>query len=133
MNAAIPALSAAGLWISVYFTDVYYKWFSPDVFWMPQVCRLDEKTCLNVLGTPRAKLFGFPNSAFGIFLYAYLILDIFFFPPQIAFVLISLALFRSVYLAHSLIFVTKIPCPLCFATHGINLALFLIYFKMAAQ
>lgn len=123
------ALCAVGLWISVYFTGVFYGWFKPDVFWMPQVCQLKEESCMTVLGTPRAKLFGLPNSLFGIAVYTTLLLGPLGFPPSIALALISIALARSVYLAYSLLFITKIPCPLCFTTHGINLALFVIYLK----
>jgi uncharacterized membrane protein len=39
-------------------------------------------------------------------------------------------LLRSIYLAYSLLFVTKIPCPLCFAGHTINLLLFLIQWQV---
>lgn len=127
---AVLVLSLAGLWISVYFTGVYYGWFPPEVFWVPRICRLDEKSCLNVLQTPRAKLCGIPNSAFGILIYAYLALDVFFFPPGPGFLLLCAAVIRSAYLAYSLLFITKIPCPLCFASHGINLILFLIYAGM---
>ena len=62
----IFVLSLVGLWISIYFTGVFYKWFAPSVFWIPQVCQLKEESCMTVLGTPRAKMFGIPNSAFGI-------------------------------------------------------------------
>ena len=127
MFGLIVLLCSAGLWISVYFTGVYYAWWRPNVFWMPQVCQLKEESCMTVLGTPRAKLFGIPNSAFGIFLYAYLLADLFIFPPALGLALISVALARSIYLAYSLLFITKIPCPLCFASHAINLVLFLIY------
>ena len=130
ISLAIAVLASLGLWISVYFTGVFYQWFSPHVFWIPRVCQLSENSCLTVLETPRAKLFGIPNSAFGIGLYLYLLLDIFIFPPYLGAILISLALLRSVYLAYSLIFVTKIPCPLCFTTHGINLILFALYLKL---
>jgi uncharacterized membrane protein len=131
MSVIIFVLSAVGLWISIYFTGVFYKWFQPNVFWIPQVCQLKEATCMNVIGTPRAKMFGIPNSAFGIVLYTYLLIDIFFlFPPAIALVGLTLALARSIYLAYSLIYVTKIPCPLCFTTHVINLILFLIVLRM---
>lgn len=126
-NTLIILLSLVGLWISIYFTGVYYKWFPPHVFWIPKICQLTEQSCLTVLETPRAKIFGIPNSALGIALYSYLILNGFFFPPVTGLVLISLALLRSLYLAYSLIFITKIPCPLCFTSHGINLLLFLLY------
>ena len=120
-------LSLVGLWISIYFTGVFYQWFKPNVFWMPMVCQLKEATCMNVLGTPRAKIFGVPNSAFGIGIYTYILLDLFWFPGTIGLVLLGMALLRSIYLAYSLLFVTKIPCPLCFTSHGINLILFSIY------
>ena len=32
----------------------------------------------------------------------------------------------GVYLAHSLLFVIRVPCKLCFSAHGINLAILLI-------
>ena len=120
-------LSAVGLWISVYFTGVSYKWFSPNVRWIPQVCQLKEGSCQYVIQTPRARLFGIPNSVFGIFLYIYLL--IFFsggpLPWLPAFVGAGLAVIRSVYLAYSLIFVTKVACPLCFTSHIINTVLFI--------
>jgi len=123
----IALLALTGLWISVYFTGVFYRWFKPDVFWIPRLCRLEEKTCLTVLETPRAKLFGVPNSVFGIAVYLYILLDLFAFPPWPALILLGLALIRGVYLVWSLLFVTRIPCVLCFTSHAINLALFLIY------
>ena len=130
LRLSIVVLSLTGLWISVYFTGVFYKWFPPHVFWIPRLCQLTKESCLSVLETPRAKIVGIPNSAFGILIYAYLLADqLFFFPPIIGLVFLGFALLRSIYLAYSLIFVTKIPCPLCFTSHGINFLLFLIYFN----
>ena len=126
----ILILSIIGLWISVYFTGVYYKWFQPNVFWMPQICQLKESSCMMIVDTPRAKIFGIPNSVFGIGLYSYLILSIFvYLPPVIAILLLGFAVIRSIYLAYSLIFVTKIPCPLCFTSHVINIILLLLVLK----
>ena len=120
-------LGGVGLWISAYFTAVSYHWVPPDVKWIPQFCQLKEKTCQLVVHTPRAKLFGVPNSVFGIILYPYLIL--FFLgvplPWWVAFVGTGLAVVRSIYLAYSLLFITRIPCPLCFTTHAINIFLFI--------
>ncbi len=129
ISILIFVLSLIGLWISIYFTGVYYKWFHPNVFWMPQVCQLKEASCMDVLGTPRAKLFGFPNSLFGIGLFLFMLLGCYHFFPRITLILLFLATVRSIYLAYSLIFVTKIPCPLCFTTHVINLSLFLMVLK----
>jgi uncharacterized membrane protein len=113
--------------IAFYFTGVYYKWLSPDIFWIPKICRMSEKTCVSVLDTPRAKMAGIPNSVFGLFVYAYLALDAIVFPPYLGFLLITASLARSIYLAYSLLFITRIPCKLCFTAHALNLALFLLY------
>ena len=127
LGVAMMVLPLVGLWISVYFTGVYYKWFVPHVVWIPQVCQLKEETCITVLGTPRAKLFGLPNSVFGIALYFYLLAGwIFPFPFLLTLFLLTVALIRSLFLAYSLLFITKIPCTLCFTGHAINLILFLM-------
>jgi len=127
MNFLAILLCGTGLWISFYFTGVSYKWFSANVKWIPQVCRLKEATCQLVLETPRAKLFGIPNSVFGIGLYTYLIFFFLGMPLSwvVGFVAVVLAVIRSIYLAYSLIFVTRIPCLLCFTSHLINLLLFI--------
>ena len=120
-------LSGLGLWIAAYFTAVSYKWVSPDVKWIPRFCQLKEASCQLVVETPRARLFGIPNSVYGMGLYTYLIL--FFLgvplPWGIALVATGLSVARSVYLAYSLIFVTGIPCPLCITSHLINTILFI--------
>lgn len=125
-------LSGVGLWIATYFTALSYHWTQPDVKWVPAVCQLKEATCQQVIHTPRAKLLGIPNSLYGMFLYSYLIL---YFvgaplPLWIALVGLGLAVARSLYLAYSLLFITKIPCPLCFTTHFINI-FFFIYLWMS--
>ena len=108
MDGLIFILAGVGLWISVYFTGVFYKWIRPDVVWIPKICRFTEKTCLSVLDTPRAKIFGVPNSVFGIFVYSYLIVAVFIpFPVWIGFGLLVAATARSVFLAYSLIYITK--------------------------
>jgi len=130
MTWMVVFLSVTGLWISFYFTGVFYKWLSPETKIIPRVCQLKVNTCQLVLETPRAKMFGIPNSVFGLFVYSYLIVDQWAFPPVIGFILVSFALLRSIYLVYSLVFVTKIPCVLCFTSHMINLILFLIYAKV---
>jgi len=130
MTIAILILSTLGLWISFYFTGVYYRWFSPHVGWVPQICQLEEKSCLSVLQTPRAKIFGIPNSVFGLFVYSWLILDCFFFPEWIGLALLTAATLRSIYLAYSLIFVTKINCIFCFVSHVNNIMLWAIYIRL---
>lgn len=127
MNFLAILLCILGLWISIYFTGVSYHWFSPNVKWVPQICQLKESSCQLVLETPRAKLFGIPNSVFGIGLYLYLIFYLLGTPLWwwFGFLATGFAVLRSIYLAYSLVFVTRIPCPLCFTSHGINLILFI--------
>lgn len=127
MNILAILLCGLGLWISIYFTAVSYHWVSPDVKWIPRFCRLKEASCQLVIETPRAKLFGVPNSVYGIGLYVYLLLFFLGVPLSwlIGFVATGLAFLRSIYLAYSLLFVTRVPCPLCFTTHAINLILFI--------
>jgi len=127
ISILIIALSVIGLWISFYFTGVYYNWFSPYVPWIPKVCQVPEKGCATIVRSPRAKLFGIPTATFGLFVYTYLIVDVFLFPPLLGFFLLSAASLRSVYLTYSLLYVTKVSCPLCFTSHAINLSLFAIY------
>ena len=85
-----------------------------------------------IIDTPRAKLFGIPNSVFGIGLYTYLVFNLFtHFSSALALVLLIFAVIRSIYLAYSLIFVTKAPCPLCFTSHITNIILLFTVFKTA--
>jgi len=120
-------LCVVGLWISVYFTGVSYRWFPPTVGWIPKVCQLKEASCQLVIYTPRAKLFGVPNSVYGIALYLYLAAFLLGAPLSEWFAIVAtgLAVVRSLYLAYSLIFVTRVACPLCFTTHLINTILFI--------
>ncbi len=127
MNIIALILCAVGLWIAFYFTGVSYRWFSADVKWVPPVCRLKESSCQLILETPRAKLFGVPNSVYGIGVYSYLILYFLGAPVWWApgFIAMAFATVRSIYLVYSLLFITRIPCPLCFTSHAINLFLFI--------
>lgn len=127
-NLSILLLSITGLWLSVYFCGLYYRWFSPEVPWIPKVCRLGTGDCARVVDTPHAKLFGVPNSVYGLFFYAYLILDLFWFPPGPALFLGAFAALRSLTLAYSLLFIIRTPCFLCFVSHAVNLTLFVLLF-----
>ncbi len=61
-------LALAGAALSLYFTLAYYGWIEarglPAAF-----CRREERSCLTVLQTPYARLFGVPNSLLGLLLY----------------------------------------------------------------
>lgn len=84
----------------------------------------------SVVSTPRAKLGGVSNGLFGLSYYVALLLCV----PWLhdrwvytaALIAAALAAAYSLYLAYSLLFVTKRPCVYCWAGHSINWLLFLI-------
>ena len=125
------ALSVVGLYIAAYFTLVYYKVIPASTSLMPQVCRLDERTCQTVLTTRYARVFGVPNSLLGIVYYTTVIVCMsgswtsgFIGAALIAASWIAVAL--GGFLIYSLFFIIRIPCPLCITGHIINLALALL-------
>ena len=132
MTAAMAALAAVGFAIATYFTAVAYRWVRPDAAWIPAFCRLGERTCASIVFTPRARVFGLPNSVLGQVFYAALLagaalglLD----QPLLlglyrAGSLVTVAL--AVYLSYALLFVMRVPCPLCFVSHGINTVIFVL-------
>jgi uncharacterized membrane protein len=82
----------------------------------------------SVVQTPRARLFGgVDNAAIGMAYYPAVVIGSFFLwnPIMLVAVVIAavLAALVSLYLAYSLLFITKLPCPLCMTSHAINLAL----------
>ena len=81
----------------------------------------------SVVQTGRARMFGIPNAAFGVAYYAALAIatGLFGIPAVwwLAFVAAALAAAGSVYLAYSLLFVTRMPCVYCWTSHVVNWAL----------
>lgn len=82
----------------------------------------------SVVQTPRARaVAGIPNAAFGLAYYAALAVAI----PLLGLPLVRIAALTvalaaagfSLYLAHSLLFVTKMPCVYCWTSHAVNWAL----------
>ena len=131
-DAAVMGLAVVGLGISTYFTAVAYRWMRPDTRWIPAFCRMGEQTCASIVFTPRARVFGLPNSVLGQLFYLALLagapLGLLDWPaPFVLYLgasLVTVAL--AVYLSYSLLFITRVPCVLCFTTHGINAAIFLL-------
>ena len=134
MNAArysAIALATVGLYIAAYFTLVYYGIVRASTKLMPNVCRLEERTCQTVLGTKYARVFGVPNSLLGVLYYLTVILLLLVGGTggPIATATIAVAWFTvalGLFLAYSLFFIIKIPCPLCLTGHTINLLLALL-------
>lgn len=125
-------LAAAGLLVSTYFTAVAYRWIRPDARWIPRFCRMGERTCASIVFTPRARVFGLPNSVLGQLFYLALLAG----APlgllgQPALFLLYLGgslltVVLAVYLTYSLLFITRVPCVLCFTSHGINTVICLL-------
>lgn len=130
MTVAVTGLAAAGLLISSYFTAVAYRWMRPDARWIPPFCRLGEATCASIVFTPAARVFGVPNSLLGQIYYATLLVGV---PsgalddPRMRMAWLAAALVTvglGAYLTWSLLFVIRVACALCFASHVINAAIF---------
>jgi uncharacterized membrane protein len=125
-------LSVVGLLISSYFTAIAYRWIAPDARWMPAVCRLGERTCASIVFTPRARLFGVPNSVLGQAFYLTLVTAVssgwLARDPVYALVAVASGVTVAVgaYLSYSLLFITRVPCLLCFVSHAINLVVFVL-------
>jgi len=123
--------SLTGLLISLYFTLVTYRLMKPDQRFIPPVCRLTENTCLSIVDSPQARLFGVPNSLLGIAYY----LGVFSAATGILThstahndVLLAVStgtLLIAAYLVYALLAVLKVRCVLCFTGHILNLLIFL--------
>ncbi len=84
----------------------------------------------SVVKTPRAHLFGVPNSLLGSLYYPAVAVAVWFVRSQLAAVVLLLAAFSaaamSVVLAYSLLFVTRRQCPFCWTSHAVNWALLVL-------
>ena len=131
IDFVIVFLSLIGFLISSYFTAVSYRWIRPDEKWIPAFCRLGERTCATIVFTPRARVFGLPNSVLGQVFYAALVIGVltgqFEGGPLNLYLLASLVtVVLGAYLTYSLLFLTRVPCKLCFTSHFINLVIFIM-------
>ncbi len=125
----IAILAVIGLSIASYFTAIAYRWVNPDASWIPSFCRLDEQTCASIVFTPQARVFGLPNSLLGQFYYLALIMGagLDSLEGMVLYTLLSasaITIGLACYLPYSLLFVLRIPCRLCFTSHGLNIVLF---------
>ena len=137
MTLAIVLLASGGFVISMYFTAVAYRWMQPDSKWVPPGCRMGGDTCAAIVFTPRARVFGLPNSVLGQIFYVALVGGVvgevlFSKPVYYGYVAASLVtVVLGAYLSYSLLFLTRVPCKLCFTTHAINLLIFLLLLASA--
>jgi len=142
LRLIIALLSLAGLADSFYFTFAYYGRIR-KARWVPEVfCAREGSSCVTVVRTPYARVFGIPNSLLGILYYLCLLVWIGFVPRHLS---ISGQIFRpfetvglwllgaslltvmlGFYLIYALRRVLGVDCPLCYAAHAVNVALFVL-------
>ncbi len=142
LRLIIALLSLAGLADSLYFTFAYYGRIR-KARWVPEVfCAREGSSCVTVVRTPYARVFGIPNSLLGILYYLCLLVWIGFVPRHLS---ISGQIFRpfetvglwllgaslltvlfGFYLVYALRRVLGVDCPLCYAAHAVNVALFVL-------
>ena len=92
----------------------------------PEICRLEHGGCAVLFRSPRARLFGVPNAALGLALYALLAAGlVLHWPPVLLFLMTLPAVAMSVFLAYSLIS-NRRQCRICWAGHIANAALALM-------
>ncbi len=124
----IALLAVVGLSIAMYFTAIAYYWIKPDARWIPAFCQMDEKTCASIVFTPQARVFGLPNSVLGLVYYLALLVGVGLGSIDGAFLhallgASTMTVALAFYLSYSLLFVLRVPCRLCFTSHGLNIAL----------
>jgi uncharacterized membrane protein len=141
-RSLIVILSLAGMANALYFTFAYYGRIK-KARWVPEIlCAREGSSCVMVVQTPYARVFGVPNSLLGIFYYLVLIgwissgepsgLIVFignrvFAPFVWALKLTSLGtVLLGFYLIYALIAKLHTHCPLCYLGHAINAALLVL-------
>ena len=95
---------------------------------------MNDKTCVSLLQTPQAKLFGVPNFVLGILYYLILMLAGMVLPLEnldaVYWGLVGatfITVIAGAYLIYSLMFVLRTNCPLCYASHAINFVLLVLF------
>lgn len=130
---ALLGAGVAGLVDSLYFTLVTYGLMAPDARFIPRVCRMDRGSCTTILRSRWARLFGLPNSVFGVAWSAVVIAaaaagvttgDVPFCRLLLAAASVTVAV--SVLLAWALLARLRAACPLCFVAHGVNVAVLVL-------
>jgi uncharacterized membrane protein len=117
LRAGIVILCLVGLYVSFFMLRKYIR---------AQRGQLDEPS---VVSSPRAKIARVPNAMIGLVYYAFMLLLTPFLshndPVVVDAALIAAlaATVSSLYLAYSLLFVTRMPCRYCWTGHVINWSL----------
>lgn len=118
IRAVITLLCGVGLYASLFMLDKTRR------------AARGKLTGPSVVTTPRAHLFGVPNSLLGALYYAALAVTVWFAQRPVEQIALIAAAFAaaaaSAYLAYSLLFITRRDCPYCWTSHVVNWSLFLL-------
>lgn len=150
LRAVIFVLSLGGLADALYFTFAYYGRIK-KARWIPEIlCAREGSSCLTVVQTPYARVFGVPNSLLGIIYYLlliagakenwsfginqYVVFTSFAVPIGLAIVILLSAgtTVLGFYLIYALRRKLHVDCPLCYTAHAINAALFVLLVVLAS-
>jgi uncharacterized membrane protein len=135
----VVILALAGLVDAFYFTFAYYGRIR-KARWVPEIlCAREGSSCVTVVQTPYARVFGVPNSLLGIFYYVSLFawvmvgrdVGISFdgFMVSLVWLLIAVSAVTVIlgfYLIYALRRKLHTDCPMCYAAHAINAALLVL-------
>ena len=142
IRALIVFLSLAGLANALYFTFAYYGRIK-KARWVPEIfCAREGSSCVTVVQTPYARVFGVPNSLLGIVYYLFLMVwastGLVFgpivrfvgrFAPLSIWVILGASVVTLVlgfYLVYALRRKLHTHCPLCYLGHAINATLLVL-------
>jgi uncharacterized membrane protein len=144
IRTLIIILSFAGLANALYFTFAYYGRIK-KARWVPEIlCAREGSSCVTVVQTPYARVFGVPNSLLGIIYYLLLIVSVFkewWIPLDVPFngtyyamgnsfqlltVASAITLLLGFYLIYALRRKLHTHCPLCYLGHAINATLLVL-------
>jgi len=136
-------LSLVGLANALYFTFAYYGRIK-KARWIPEIlCAREGSSCVTVVQTPYAHVFGVPNSLLGIVYYLLLIAGAMenwsfgnYAYVHFTYLVISWAqllilvsagtILVGFHLIYALRHRLHVNCPLCYTAHAINAALFVL-------
>jgi uncharacterized membrane protein len=142
LRLLIVLFSLAGLADALYFTLAYYGRIR-RARWVPEIlCAREGSSCVTVVRTPYAHVFGVPNSLLGLVYYVLLMVWLMFVPRYVSISGHVLRPFETLwllmlgaslstvalgfYLIHALRRVLHTHCMFCYAAHVINIVLFVL-------
>jgi len=143
----VLVLALAALIISLYFTFAYYgrvKKFR----WVPEIlCAREGSSCVTVVQTPYARVFGVPNSLLGIPYYLALVGwtlggdrlrstyihlgSLVLGSTDLLIAASGAAVLLGIYLIYALRRKLHVDCPLCYTAHAINATLLVLLIVLA--